>query len=416
MPNLPFAFTLSLLAACTSAFALPAAPTAEDEVKILRARGPAALDALLARWDRMPAGPDRDALAAEIDQVAAQRHATTSRLYWYTDLEAAIAAAQQRHVPILELRLLGRLDEELSCANSRLFRAAVYANTALSAFLRDRFVLYWSTERPVPKVTIDFGDGRTIQTTTTGNSAHFVRDERGAVVDLLPGVYAPAPFRAELEQTLAMIATLDPSSAVRRDAQVRAYHARRAEEARASWARFASRPYARMFAGLLTNPRGGSAVARAQQLTVSKAYVEIPQLAGLGADPGQVADDETAAWAMIGQLAWAGESTPSGPVLDRASKTLVIALHQAGPIKASTDELAALIPRFEQHLIADSALDEFKLRLPIHDYLATRPAEFAALDRWLYASVFKTPLADRWLGLLPRTDVTGLAGDGAHAP
>ena len=56
------------------------------------------------------------------------------------------------------------------------------------------------------------------------------------------------------------------------------------------------------------------------------------------------------------------------------------------------------------------------LRTKIHAYLAQNPAEFAALDRFLYAEVFGTPITDRWLGLLPRTDVTGLAGDGAFAP
>lgn len=414
MPNLPFTLSLSLLSACTAAFALPSAPTQEDEVALLRARGPAGLDALLARWDRLAAGPERDALAAEIDQVAQQRYATTSRMYWYTDLATATAAAQQRHVPILELRLLGRLDEELSCANSRLFRATLYANTEVSKFLREHFVLYWSTERPVPKVTIEFGDGRTIHTTAVGNSAHFIRDEHGAIVDLLPGVYAPAPFRAELENTLAMLATLDATNADHRRAQLREYHARRAQETRSSWALFASRPFARQFAGLLEHVEPASAVALAQRLTISKAYIEVPQLGGIGADPGKLADDETAAWAKVGELAWP-TSTPA-PVLDKASRLLVLALHNAGPVKATTAELTALIPRFEQHLMADSALDQFKLRLQVHDYLATKPLEFAAIDRWLYAEVFKTPITDRWLGLLPRTDVTGLPGDGATAP
>ena len=79
--------------------------------------------------------------------------------------------------------MLGRLEECLSCANSRIFRETLYANTQLSQWLRDRFILMWSTERPVPKVTIDFGDGRTIQTTTTGNSAHFIRDARAEGVE-----------------------------------------------------------------------------------------------------------------------------------------------------------------------------------------------------------------------------------------
>ncbi|MBA3464004.1 MAG: hypothetical protein H0T46_28870 [Deltaproteobacteria bacterium] len=424
MPNLPFTLSLSLLAACTSAYALPSTQIAVD-AKVLRAGGgPATLDTLLARYDAMAPGSERDELAAQIDQVAAQRYATISRLYWYTDLEAAKTAAQQTKKPILELRLLGRLDEELSCANSRIFRETLYANATVSKFLRENFVLLWTTERPVPKVTIDFGDGRTIRTTTTGNSAHFVRDSRGEVVDLLPGVYAPAPFRAELEQSLAMIEKLDAGDARKRRDQVRAYHAASAKETRAQWARIGSRQYSSLFAMLMKNKPDQSAVELAQMRTISKAYIEVPQLAMFGAEPGTLAEDETAAWAFAGQLAWdlgkheKGEKPPT--VLDTQSRTLVIALHQAGPIKASSDEIAALIPRFEQHLTADSALNEFKLRTKIHDHFAAhdaaKPIEFAALDKWLYADVFGTPITDRWLGLLPRTDVTGLPGDGATMP
>jgi len=60
----------------------------------------------------------------------------------------------------LSLRLLGRLDEDLSCANSRFFRISLYLNTEVSKLLRDRFILYWQSVRPAPRVTIDFGGGR----------------------------------------------------------------------------------------------------------------------------------------------------------------------------------------------------------------------------------------------------------------
>src|SRR5205085_5159314 len=102
---------------------------------------------------------------------------------------------------------------------------------------------------------------------------------------VLPGVYAPAPFRAELERSLAMIATLDPADTAKRRAQVRAYHAARATDTRAQWAQFSSRPYARQFAALMKNPPDPTAVALAQRLTVSKAYVEMPQLTVLGKEP-----------------------------------------------------------------------------------------------------------------------------------
>src|SRR5712692_6142610 len=83
---------------------------------------------------------------AAVDAVAAQRDASASGLYWHTDLGRAKQEARSTGKPILSLRLLGRLDEEMSCANSRFFRVALYANREIAAILRDRYVLHWKSE------------------------------------------------------------------------------------------------------------------------------------------------------------------------------------------------------------------------------------------------------------------------------
>ena len=38
--------------------------------------------------------------------------------------------------------MLGHLDDDLSCANSRMFRTILYPDRTVAALLRDRFVLY----------------------------------------------------------------------------------------------------------------------------------------------------------------------------------------------------------------------------------------------------------------------------------
>jgi hypothetical protein len=50
----------------------------------------------------------------------------------------------------------------------------------------------------VPKVTIDFGDGRKLERTVTGNSAHYILTPDGEVVDCLPGLYGPQAFLNKL--------------------------------------------------------------------------------------------------------------------------------------------------------------------------------------------------------------------------
>src|SRR5262245_53343995 len=98
--------TLGIAAGCLAlAVSLPAvsAPAQKE------------LDVLIARHDRESDGPRKDRLAARIDAVAHQKYASVSRLYWHTDLESAKAAARVYRRPILHLRMLGRLDEDLSC-------------------------------------------------------------------------------------------------------------------------------------------------------------------------------------------------------------------------------------------------------------------------------------------------------------
>src|SRR5215470_11739070 len=126
---------------------------ADPAIAALRAAGYPGLEALLA--ERGPVSPricwsGRGGGAADpwgrwcsaVDRVAAQHDASVSGLYWHTDLEAAKREARAAGKPILSLRLLGRLDEELSCANSRFFRVALYANSEVSKILREHFILH----------------------------------------------------------------------------------------------------------------------------------------------------------------------------------------------------------------------------------------------------------------------------------
>lgn len=185
-------------------------------LKSLREAGPAGLDALFAeyagevqrRLSSPAAGARRDdsewaKIAEAIDSVSQQRDAFASRLYWHTDLEEAKRAARASGKPILSLRLLGKLSEEYSCANSRFFRTVLYANTSVSKFLRENFVLHWKSVRPAPRVTIDFGDGRRLERTVTGNSIHYVLDTEGWPIDALPGLYGPGAFTRELTRAAA---------------------------------------------------------------------------------------------------------------------------------------------------------------------------------------------------------------------
>ena len=129
-----------------------------------------------------------------------QKDAYAAHLYWYTDLNTARRLAADQKKPILTLRLLGNLNEEFSCANSRLFRAVLYPNSEISKYLRENYILHWQSVRPAPRITIDFGDGRKIERTITGNSIHYILDHDGEMIDALPGLYSPFGFKKYLIQ------------------------------------------------------------------------------------------------------------------------------------------------------------------------------------------------------------------------
>ena len=103
-------------------------------------------------------------IATALDTVGQQKNSYIAGLYWYTDLEEAKKTLPPANKPILSLRLLGKLTDEFSCANSRFFRTVLYPNAEVSAYLREHYVLHWQSVRPVPKVTIDYGDGRQART------------------------------------------------------------------------------------------------------------------------------------------------------------------------------------------------------------------------------------------------------------
>src|SRR5215831_14455121 len=169
----------------------------KKEVESYRSQGPAGLEKFIRAHSEALARGDVSTREA-LDAICAQYDCSASRLYWYTDFEAAKAKAREEHKPILSLHLLGRLDEELSCANSRFFRTVLYSNAQVGALLRDHFVLHWQSVRPAPRITVDYGDGRKLESTITGNSIHYVLAADGAIVDALPGLYGPATFAREL--------------------------------------------------------------------------------------------------------------------------------------------------------------------------------------------------------------------------
>lgn len=354
---------------------------------------------------------DNQVLTA-LDSICQQKDCYASRLFWYTDLEQAKAAARAQRKPILSLRLLGRLDEDLSCANSRLFRVTLYANEQVSRLLRESFILHWQSVRAVPKVTIDFGDGRKMQRTLTGNSIHYVLDSEGRLIDALPGMYGPGAFLRELVRSISVatdFALLQTDE--ERQTAFRRYHETRLNELETEWLSDLKR------AGLALAPSreiprpGGSTVPSAQRAastTVAKALiVERPVLRGMSDNPkllDSIGSD--AGWLTIAGL------HAEDARLDEATRALMSFKDSA--LRGSSLQVA--VTALERAISEDTVRNDYVFRARIHRWLATGAvsSDVGSLNEKIYAELFLTPSWDAWLGLRPAGSYSGIDNDGVR--
>ena len=444
----------------------------------LRLRGPKALESVLAYYDVCVADAaewqgkldvdfenkdvakslDEANAAVErarafVDKVAGQRDATVSRLYWFTDLAAATRAAAEGSKPIISLRMLGKLTDEYSCANSRYFRTALYSNKEVSNYLREHYVLHWQTVRPVPRVTIDFGDGRKLERTVTGNSAHYVLDAEGRPLDVLPGLYGPKAFCAWLTRSDSLThACAIADGAEARQEKLLQYHDHRhkmIEKAfRADLAEVApqllpaSSPPVELVSvqsegkAAVESPPVSAANQRAVTKTqleasivaaavlaneraVSKTAVESPIVDNILPSDIVLAAQDAELWGQIAALhsdeARLDES--SIEVMRRENPDARLAGAAAYAKYRVEDPILRLARSFEIAIAIDTVKNEYLLHRRIHEWYCRREASdgVEALNERVYAELFLTPSSDPWLGLAPANTYTALTDGGVTA-
>ncbi len=446
------------------------APDAEqnESVESLRAEGAAGLERLQSSYDRLCRERDAislrattlnqredrqteslasleqrraslesqiDALRCEIDQVGGQRGCSVSRLYWYTDLAKAEAEAKRTGRSILSLRMLGKLTDEYSCANSRFFRTALYSNKEISDFLRTNFVLHWQSVRPVPRVTIDFGDGRKLERTLTGNSAHYVLASDGTPLDVLPGLYGPLAFRQWLTEMKLFHSRYVAAPIENRAVLLKAFHRNQEMEVLQRWDQDIARLGARRIELVSSRineamntmrdakPAASNALNAPQavvaaQRAVGKTQVEAPVLrfANLGGTWMERGMDDDL-WKAVADLhrsevkldgssvAVMGREFPRAAI---AGKLAVTKSRQENPV-------LRMVRTFEDSMTLDTVRNEYLLHRRVHEKFAKDvkpPRDVDELNEWVYAELFLTPSRDPWLGLAPNDVYTALENDG----
>ncbi len=345
------------------------AAVSEPAIQALRRHGPESIKFLMSQ----PELRKSPGWSAVLDSVAQQKDAEFSGLYWHTDIEEALAVAKREKKAVLSLRLLGKLTDELSCANSRFFRTTLYPNAGVRSLLASQFVLHWQSVRAVPIITIDFGDGRQIRRTVTGNSLHLVLDDQGRTIDVLPGSgYAAGAFARELQQSGAAAIKLAGLNGDKFLLQRATFHDDRLKDVQRTWADH----------------------CRAAELAASLA---------IGVD------HQPDVWTKIAPRA------AIHPVLDVPATQAVV---KRGPplaevagrralSKLVTEAPAMVLIRNVSRIInEDSIRNEYYLHVRIHNWFATEraaPKRDTVVSRF-YSELFLSPFDDPWYGL-SRPDV-----------
>lgn len=101
----------------------------------------------------------------------------------------------------------------------------LFSDAEVVKYINAKFEPTWKSLRPVPKVSIDFGNGKTIERTLNGNIATFVCTADGTIVDVVAGIYSAGDYLAALKRAEKLAVAL-PKEMRGRDAALRAYHVR----------------------------------------------------------------------------------------------------------------------------------------------------------------------------------------------
>ena len=384
-------------------------------IQELRALGPTGLQVLMAQYaeeiNQHVASPAAASdqqwlrITTALDTVAQQKNSYLAGLYWHTDLDNAKKASRETGKPILSLRLLGKLTDELSCANSRFFRTVLYSNAEVSAVLREGFVLHWQSERPVPTITIDFGDGRKLERTITGNSIHYILDSSARPIEALPGLYGPQAFLRGLANAETLFKSLAGKSDQEKESQLANYYRERNNKIQLAWLADTTKIGGKMPEGFFVAKSVNGEALSIAPLAVTKAITETTILRAMTAASealGRITDE--AAWKKIAQL------HAADGVLDSNSIALIKRQNPMLPEK----DMSRLLQRFQESVALDTVRNEYMLHTKLYSWLSRDPAR-SDLDKFnekVYAELFLTPRSDPWLGLVSADVYTALDNSG----
>lgn len=266
-------------------------------------------------------------------------------------------------------------------------RTVLYANENLSSYLRKNFVLCWQSERPVPVVTIDFGDGRVVKRTVTGNAAHYVLDHNENLLDVIPGIYSAKSFTNVLQKDFQLWQRLNRSHPLQHKIILEAHHAQQLHRIRQKW----SSDFHTVQQS--ENPRKASLAVQAVERAQGKSIVELPLVKAIEPlmSPSLLQEETTPnRWEQIARL------HQKDAKLDRGSQRLVEWLN---PVRRTFSKrriespVLRIIRKFERSLAVDTVRNEYEFHSQIHQWFCEGEWKkgLQYFNDRVYREIFLTP-------------------------
>ena len=275
--------------------------------------------------------------------------------------------------------------------------------------LRERFVLHWQSERPAPVVTIDFGDGRKLERTITGNSIHYVLDSSGLPIEAFPGLYGPQAFLRGLKQAEEVFRATSSLTGINRQFPLMGFHRSHNYNTSLAWLTDIAKIGGKVPEGVtaVKGPNGEYRAIVVAPAAVTKMVTEqtiLRQMQGATEALGRVTDED--AWRKIAQL------HAADAVLDARSIGLI---RRQNP-SLSEQEFAAMLKNFQQLVALDTVRNEYLMHAKVAVWLSQGPTstDLEKLNEKVYAELFMTPKSDPWLGLLDKDVYLGIDSSGVR--
>jgi hypothetical protein len=267
----------------------------------------------------------------------------------------------------------------------------LFSNKQIADYINQNFESSWQSVRPVPKVTIDFGNNTIVTRTLHGNIATYVCGPDANVLDVLPGVYDPDAYLEKLQELKLVAEYVDQQDLYLSDraSKLLEYHKVRVETIESG------KPFKIAETEVTRSTIFG--VEKSMKIVLNPSE-RLATRAALGISNGRFQRPERPEdqFGIGGRIVSANDNADREEQMTLASRQSETVSTEVAESKSETGPPESLNDR----LRTDTRINEQLRRVQIHRYILenglTTPED---MHKWLYREVLHADLDDPYMGL-----------------